>query len=73
MTLAFILAIPLIALAAPGAPARDAGHEAAHHHAADFTKARALLSPAAPVPAARKTNGLSRKDEDCATTGCIDH
>lgn len=80
MTLAFILAVPLIALPALGAAAHEAGHKPAHHRVADFAKAKALLSPAPPVlspaplvPRTLETDGLSRKDEDCNRGGCIDH
>jgi hypothetical protein len=61
--LAFILAIPLFALPALGAPAHDARYQPAHHRAADF--------PA--VADAHKTDGLSRENEDCSRGGCIDH
>ncbi len=60
----------------------------AHHHAADFAKARALVSPQpvlvpeAVLPtgpenqgrltAAPETNGLGRADDEC-NLGCIDH
>ena len=70
--LAFILAIPLVALPALGAPAHDAGHKPAHHRIAAFAAARAYVSPATPVPQAPETDGLSRKDEECKF-GCIDH
>jgi hypothetical protein len=71
--LGFILAIPLFALPALGAPAHETGHEPTHHRKADLPAATALASPAAPVADAHKTDGLSRKDEDCSRGGCIDH
>ena len=43
--LGFILAIPLFVLPALGAPAHDTGYQPAHHRAAAFAKARALVSP----------------------------
>jgi len=86
--LAFILAIPLFALPALGAPAHETGHKQAHHHVADFAKARALVStPPVLVPEAvlplgaeyhgqqrplPETDGLGRNDEEC-NFGCIDH
>jgi len=71
----FILAIPLFAIPALGAPAHEAGHKTAHHRVADFAKARALVSPGSYVPAPRKpeTDGLSRNPDDCAKYGCIDN
>jgi hypothetical protein len=84
--LVFVLAIPLFALPALGAPAHDTRHQ--HHRAADFAKARALVSPPpVPVPEAvlplgaeyhgrqrplPETDGLGRGDEEC-NMGCIDH
>jgi hypothetical protein len=38
--LGFILAIPLFALPALGAPAHDTGYQPAHHRVADFADAR---------------------------------
>ncbi|HEY3621668.1 MAG TPA: hypothetical protein VGL12_04585 [Roseiarcus sp.] len=70
--LGFILAIPLFALPAHGAPAHDTGHEPAQHRVADFSEARAFVSPATPVAQAPETDGLSRKDEEC-NFGCVDH
>jgi hypothetical protein len=70
--LGFILAIPLLALPALGAPAHETRQKPAHHRVADFANARALVSPAAPVLQAPETDGLSRKDEEC-NFGCIDH
>jgi hypothetical protein len=71
----FILAIPLFALPAFGAPAHEEGHRTAHHRVADFAKARALVSPGSYVPAPREpeTDGLSRNPDDCAKYGCIDN
>jgi hypothetical protein len=71
--LGFILAIRLFALPALGAPAHDTGHKPAHHHAADFPAATALVNPAAPVVDAHKTDGLSRENEDCSRGGYLDH
>ena len=73
--LGFILAVPLFAFPALGAPAHKAGHKTAHHRVADFAKARALVSPKSYVPAPRKpeTDGLSRNPDDCAKYGCIDN
>jgi hypothetical protein len=88
MALGFILAIPLFALPALGAPAHETGHKPAHHRAADFAKARALVnSPPVLIPEAvlplgaeyhgqqrplPETDGLSRADDEC-NFGCIDH
>ncbi len=71
--LGFIMAIPLLALPALGTPAHETGHRPAHHRKADFAAATALASPAAPVVDEHKTDGLSRNDEDCSRSGCIDH
>jgi hypothetical protein len=71
--LALILAVPLFARAALGAPAHETGYGPAHHRVADFATATALVKPAAPVAEEHKTDGLSRKDEDCSRGGCIDH
>jgi hypothetical protein len=73
MALGFILALPLLALPAFGAPEREAAHRHTHHHVADFAKARALVSPAAPGAEGHQTDGLSRDGEDCSRGGCIDH
>jgi hypothetical protein len=75
MALGFILALPLFARPALGAPAHDAGHRPAHHRIADSAKARALVSLGSYVPAPRKpeTDGLSRNPDDCAKYGCIDN
>jgi hypothetical protein len=72
LTLGFILAIPLFAIPAHSAPVHKTGHQPAHDRVADFAKANALVSPAAPVARSRETDGLSRNDEDC-NMGCIDH
>jgi hypothetical protein len=72
-TLGLILAIPLFAFPALGAPAHETGHKPAHHRATDFAAATTPVRPAAPVADAHKTDGLSRKDEDCSRGGCIDH
>jgi hypothetical protein len=73
--LGFILAIPLFALPAYGAPADGAGHKPPHQRIVDSAKARALVSPGSYVPAPRKpeTDGLSRNPDDCAKYGCIDN
>ena len=73
MALGFILAVPLFAVPALGAPAHETGYRPAHHRVADFAAATALAKPAAPVAEEHKTDGLSRKDEDCSRGGCIDH
>jgi hypothetical protein len=73
LALAFILAIPLFARPALGAPAQETGHRSAHHRVADFTPATALVSPAAPVWRAPQTDGLSRNAEECSRGGCIDN
>jgi hypothetical protein len=70
--LGFILAIPLFALPALGAPAHDRGYQPAHQRAADFADAKAYASPRTPVSQAPETDGLSRNDEEC-NFGCIDH
>lgn len=70
--LGFILAIPLFALPAHGAPAHVAGPKPGHHRMADFAQATAYVSPTAPVAQAPETDGLSRKDEEC-NFGCVDH
>ena len=71
--LGFILAIPLFAAPALGAPAHQSGYRPAHRRVADFAAATALVKPAAPVAEEHRTDGLSRKDEDCSRGGCIDH
>jgi hypothetical protein len=73
--LGFILAVPLFALPAHGAPADGAGHKPPHHRIADSAKARALVGPGSYVPASRKpeTDGLSRNPDGCAKYGCIDN
>jgi hypothetical protein len=73
MMLAFILAIPLFAKPALGAPAHDAGHKPAHHRVADFTAATALISPARPAADEHKNDGLSRDPAECSRGGCIDN
>jgi hypothetical protein len=70
--LGFILAIPLFAVPALGAPAHQSGYRPAHRRVEDFAAATALVKPAAPVAEEHKTDGLSRKDEDCSRGGCID-
>ena len=88
IALGFILAIPLFTLPALGDPAHDTGHQPAHHRAAAFAKARALVSPPpvlipeAVLPLGAEyhgqqrpmpeTDGLGRNDEEC-NLGCIDH
>jgi hypothetical protein len=73
--LGFILAIPLLALPAHGAPSYEAGHKPPDHRITDSAKGRALVSPGSYVPAPRKpeTDGLSRNSDDCAKYGCIDN
>jgi hypothetical protein len=72
MALAFILAVPVLAGPALGAPAHEAGHKAAHHRMVDFTAATALANPVAPTLRAPETDGLSRDAADCSRGGCID-
>jgi hypothetical protein len=72
MPLSFLLAIPLFALPALGAPAHVGVSKPAHHRAADFAQATAYVSPVTPIARAPETDGLSRKDEEC-DVGCIDH
>jgi len=72
MTLGLILALPLFILPALGASAPAAREPPAHHHVADFAKAKALVSPAAPAARAPETDGLSRNRDDC-NYGCIDN
>jgi hypothetical protein len=72
MALGFLLAVPLFAIPAFGAPTHDARPQPARHRVADFSEARANVSPATPVAEAPETDGLSRKDEEC-NFGCIDH
>ena len=72
MALGFLLAIPLFALPVLGATARETGSKPAHHRVADFATATALVK-AAPIAEDHRTDGLSRKDEDCSRGGCIDH
>ncbi len=72
MTLGFIVAIPLFALPARGAPAHETGHKPAQHRVGDFAKATAYVSPVTPIAQAPETDGLSRKDEEC-NFGCVDH
>ncbi len=72
ITIGVILAIPLFAVPALGAPAHVAGPKPAHHRVADFAEATAYVSPATPIAQGPETDGLSRKDEEC-NFGCIDH
>ena len=72
MALGFLLAIPLFALPAHGAPAHETGHKPAQRRVADFADATAYVSPVTPIAQAPETDGLSRKDEEC-NFGCIDH
>jgi hypothetical protein len=72
MALGFLLAIPLFALPAHGAPAYAAAPNPAHHRVADFAEATAYASPAKAIAQAAETDGLSRKDEEC-NFGCVDH
>ena len=73
MTLAFILAVPLFARPALGAPAQEPRHRPAHHRVADFAEVRAYVSPVMPVSRAPETDGLSRNAEECSRGGCIDN
>ena len=72
MALGFLLAIPLFAVPALGAPAHLERSKRAHHRVADFTQATAYVSPVTPIAQAPETDGLSRKDDEC-NFGCIDH
>jgi hypothetical protein len=72
MAFGFLLAIPMFALPALGAPAHVAGSKPAHHRITDFAQATAYVSPVTPIAQARETDGLSRKDDEC-NFGCIDH
>ncbi len=72
MALGFILAIPLFAVPALGAPTHLEGSKPAHHRVADFAQATAYVSPVTPIAQAPETDGLSRKDDEC-NFGCIDH
>ncbi len=72
MALGLLLAIPLFALPAHGAPAYETGHKPAQRRVADFAEATAYVSPVTPIAQAPETDGLSRKDEEC-NFGCIDH
>jgi hypothetical protein len=71
MAVGFLLAMPLFALPAHGAPAYETGNKAAQSRLADFAEARAYVSSETPVRAL-DTDGLSRKDDEC-NMGCIDH
>ena len=73
MTLAFVLAALLFARPTLGAPAHETRYRPADHRVADFATATALVKAAAPIADEHKTDGLSRKDEDCSRGGCIDH
>jgi hypothetical protein len=72
MALGFLLAIPLFALPALGAPAQETGHKPAQHHIADFAEATAYISPVNPAAREAETDGLSREDKEC-NFGCVDH
>ena len=72
MAFGVLLAIPLFALPAHGAPAYDTGHKPAQRRVADFAQARAYVSLVKPVAQAPETDGLSRDDKEC-NFGCIDH
>ena len=73
LALAFILAAPLIAMPAFGAPGYETGHKPAHHRVADFAEVPAYVSPVTPVLRAPQTDGLSRNAEECSRGGCIDN
>ena len=73
IALALILAVPLFARPALGAPAHETPHRPGHHHMTDFTAATALANPVARVPDEHETDGLSRNAEDCSRGGCIDN
>ncbi len=70
--LGFVLAIPLFAVPALGAPTHLEGSKPAHHRVADFTQATAYVSLVTPTAQAPETDGLSRKDDEC-NFGCVDH
>jgi hypothetical protein len=72
MMLAFLLAASILARPALGASTHEAA-TAAHHRTANFLAATALVRPAAAVADDHATDGLSRRDEDCNRSGCIDH
>jgi hypothetical protein len=72
MALGFLLAIPLFALPALGAPAHDTGDKPAQHRIADFANASAFVNLETSTMAARETDGLGRKHEEC-NMGCVDH
>lgn len=88
MALGFLLAVPPVAFPALSASATETGHQPAHHRAAAFAKASALVSrppvliPEAVLPLGAEyhgqqrplpeTDGLGRNDEQC-NFGCIDH
>ena len=72
MAFGFLLAIPLFAHPAHGAPAYDTGHKPAQRRVADFAQARAYVSLVKPAAQAPETDGLSRDDKEC-NFGCIDH
>jgi hypothetical protein len=67
-----LLAIPLFALPALGAPTHETGRKLAQHRVADFAEATAYVSPVTPIAQAPETDGLSRKDDEC-NFGCVDH
>ena len=73
MALALILAVPLFARPALGAPAQEPGHRPAHHRITDFAEVPAYVSPVTTVLRAPETDGLSRNAEECSRGGCIDH
>ena len=72
VALGFILAIPLFALPAHGAPLtkRDTSRRSIASRISPTREP--MSSPATPVAQAPETDGLSRKDEEC-NFGCIDH
>jgi hypothetical protein len=73
MALAVVLAVPLFARPALGAPAQETGRRPPHHRVADFAQARAYVGPATPVLRPPETDGLSRNAEECSRGGCIDN
>ena len=72
MTLAFLLAASMLARPALGASTHDAA-TGARHRPANFRAATALVRPAAANAEDHATDALSRRDEDCNKSGCIDH
>jgi hypothetical protein len=72
MAVGFILAAPLFAVPALGAPPRELEHKSSRYQTADFANAQAFVTPPMPILRALETDGLSRNDEEC-NVGCLDH